>query len=174
MSAYTISAASAAPTIWVRKNEAGKIVTHEQTQDERMAHAVPPKGEYQLRVVSFAEPFEMPRAEQYGGGVQTMTRLELEIANGRGVGKRCTLLCGWSIGPRSNLGKVYRAVTGKPVENGGEYDLTAILGGEFTAYLQPSEAVDDTGKPRGTRCSWDTVAAVGAETTAGGDSDDWA
>lgn len=173
MSAYTISASQAAPTIWVRKDSKGAIVTHEQTQDERMAHGVPPKGEYQLRVISFAEPFEMPRSEQFGGGVQQMTRLELEVLNGKGKGKTCTLLCGWSIGPRSNLGKVYRAVTGKAVENGVDYDVTDILGGEFTAYLQPSDQLDDAGKPRGTRCSWDTVAAVGADAAATG-TDDWA
>lgn len=171
-SAYTLSAAQGAATVWVRKDAQGNVVTHEQTQDERMAHVVPPRGEYTLIVRSFAEPFEMARAEQFGGGMQTMTRLELEIADGRGKGKTCVLLCGWSIGPRSNLGKVYRAVTGKAVDNGGEYDVAEILGGRFVAYLQPSDALDDNGKPRGTRCSWDTVAPVGEAAATNGSGDD--
>lgn len=172
MSAYTITRTST-PTIWVRKDAKGNVVTHEQTQDERMAHIVPPRrGEFRLKVVSFAEPFEMPRAEQFGGGVQQMTRLELEIQNGPGKGKVCTLLCGWSIGPRSNLGKVYAAATGKAVEKAGEYDVIDLLGGEFSAYLMPSEKLDDDGNPRGTNCSWDTVAAV--SDGVAGESGDWA
>lgn len=153
--------------MWVRKDDKGELVTHEQTQDERMQHIVPPAGEYTLRIISFAEPFEMDG--EYGKS--TNTRLELVIVGGRGDGKVCTLLTTWIIGPKSNLGKVFRAVTGKPVDKGGEYDLTELIGGQFKALLYPSESVDDAGKPKGTKCTWDSVKPAGdAEAD---DTDTW-
>lgn len=171
-SKYAMTAKEAQPTIWVMRNDKGEIVEHEQTQDERTALQIPPKGEYRLRLKAFAEPFEMPRSPEFGGGMQTMTRLLLEVAAGPAQGKRTTLLCSWSIGPRSNLGKVFKATTGQVVENGVEYDPVDMLEGEFTAYLQPSKNLNEDGKPKGTDCSWDTVSAVG-ETAATGTDDAW-
>lgn len=164
---YTITGGAGAPTVWVRKNERGEIVTHEQTQEERMQHVVPPAGEYVLRVLSFAEPFQMVSQEY---GESTNTRLELQIVGGKGDGKICTLLTTWVIGPRSNLGKVYQAVTGRAVDSGGEFDMTDILGGQFRALLYPSDKVDEQGKPRGTRCTWNSVKAVSEGDAA---NDDW-
>ena len=162
---YTITGGTGAPTVWVRKNEKGEIFTHEQTQEERMQHIVPPAGEYVLKVISFAEPFEMDG--EYGRS--TNTRLELEIQGGRGNGKVLTLLTTWIIGPRSNLGKVFRAVTGNPVDRGGNFDLTDLIGGQFKALLYPSENLDGDGKPKGTKCTWDSVKPVGD----GDANDDW-
>jgi hypothetical protein len=162
VSEYKVGVSGGFTTTWVRKDKKGNIVEHEQTPDERDAHVVPKKGEYRLKVRGFAKPFEMNRAEQFGGGVQTMTRLELELMNGRDKGKVCTLLTGLSLSPRSNLGKVFTAITGEDLSRGGvEYDLADMLGGEFSAYLLPSDQTWDDGKPKGTRCSWDTVAAIG-------------
>lgn len=165
-SKYLIQGSAGAPTVWVRKNSDGEIYTHEQTQEERMQHIVPPAGEYRLRLISFAEPFEM-QSEMYGKSINT--RLELQIVGGRGDGKTLTLLTTWMIGPRSNLGKVYKAITGRPVDRGIEYDPTEMLGGEFRALLYPSENLDENNKPRGTKCTWDSVKPVGATS----DGDDW-
>lgn len=144
----------------MESDASGNIRTREQTQDERLAQVVPPKGEYRLRVAAFAEPFEMARAEQFGGGMQEMTRLLLEIVGGPGAGKQTTLLCSFAVSKRSNLGRIYGATVGLP-EAGDDWDPVAMLNKEFTAYLQPSKNVDENGKPRGTDCSWDTVASVG-------------
>lgn len=156
MSEYTI-ASSGISTVWVRKDAAGNLSKSEQTQEERMSHVIPPMGEYTVLIRGFAEPFEM----MFDDRPTKKTRLELVIQNdGPGKGKVCTILIGWSIGPRSYLGKVYRAVTGEAVTKGGEYDLTRILGGQFKATLLPSSNVDENGKPRGTNVSWDTFDAL--------------
>lgn len=156
MSEYTI-ASTGIQTVWVRKDPAGNLVKTEQTQEERFAHVVPPMAEYEVLVRGFAEPFEM----MFDNKPQRKTRLELVIQNeGPGKGKTCTILVGWSIGPKSYLGKVYRATTGENVTQGGEYDITKILGGRFRAMLMPSANVDENGKPRGTNVSWDTFDAL--------------
>jgi hypothetical protein len=132
----------------------------EETQDERMSHIVPPPGFYDLKVNGIATPFEMARSEVYGGGVQTMTRLLCEIQGGKGHGKEITLLLGWSLGARSNMTKVFKAVLGDR-NTVGEIDLADLLNGQFNAYLEPSEDKWDDGRPKGTRCTWATVKPVG-------------
>lgn len=165
VSQYARKTADIRPTVWVSLDSAGALQTREQTQDERLAQVIPPKGEYRLRVIAFAEPFEMPKAEQFGGGMQEMTRVLLEVVDGPGKGKQTTLLCSFAVSKRSNLGKIYGATVGLP-EAGDDWDPVAMLNKEFVAYLQPSKNVDDNGKPKGTDCSWDTVARVGGETEA--------
>lgn len=151
----------------------GSIEEHEQTQDERQALQIPPKGEYRLKVKGFGVPFEMPRSPEFGGGMQTMTRLLLEVVGGPGNGKRTTLLTSYSVSRRSNLGKIYGATVGMP-EPGQEWDPVLMLDQEFTAYLQPSKNLDENGKPKGTDCSWDTVAAVGEPAVTAAAADIWA
>lgn len=174
VSSYVIDSSSAQATVFVRRAADGSLEKEEQSQDQRAAQVVPPKGEYRLKVTGFAEPFEMPRAEQFGGGTQLMTRLELQIVGGRGDGKTTTVLCGWPtrIGPRSNLGKVYMATKNTGIPEGMKVDVADILGGEFEAYLRPSDKLDDFGKPRYTVIAWDTVAPVGGSGETQSDDDD--
>lgn len=163
VSQYAIEA-KGQTTTWVKKNANGELVTTEQTQDERAAQIVIPKrGEYRLRVAAFAEPFELARSEQYGGGMQKMTRLLLTLVGGPGDGKQTTLLAGWSIGSKSNLGKVFSATTGKAPAPSGMNDPVEMLNKEFIAFLAPSDALDDAGNPRYTVISWDTVAPAPRE-----------
>lgn len=169
-SQYARTVSEARPTVWVMSKN-GQIVTHEQTQDERNAIGIPPKGEYRLRVVAFAEPFEMPRSLEFGGGMQEMTRLLLEVVGGPANGKRTTLLCSYTVSKRSNLGRIYAATVGMP-GSGDEWDPTLMLDKEFVAYLQPSKNLDENGKPKGTDCSWDTVAPVDGLAATGTD-DTW-
>lgn len=91
-SQYARTVSDIRPTVWVQKTANGDIEEHEQTQEERQQLQIPPKGEYRLKVKAFAVPFDMPRSQDFGGGMQTMTRLLLEVATGQAAGKRLTLL----------------------------------------------------------------------------------
>lgn len=156
MSEYTITS-TAAPMVWIRKDAGGGLVKQEQSQDERLAQVIPPMGEYDVLVRGFSEPFDLP----YDGKPSIKTRLELVIQNeGPGKGKVCTILLGWNIGPKSYLGKVFRAITGEEVRSGGDYDVTRIIGGRFKAMLMPAPKTDENGKSVGTNVSWDTFDAL--------------
>lgn len=171
VSQYAIEAKGQA-TVWVSRNENGELATHEQTQDERALQVVVPRrGEYRLKLAAFCEPFEMERSEKFGGGKQMMSRLLLTIVGGPGDGKQTTLLAGWSIGARSNLGKIFSATTGKEPATNGVNDPVDMLNGEFVAFLAPSDALNEHGNPKYTTISWDTVAPVTA--AAGDDPDIW-
>lgn len=172
-SQYARTVSDIRPTVWVQRNEDGSIHEHEQTQDERQALQIPPKGEYRLKVKGFAVPFDMPRSQEFGGGMQTMTRLLLEVQGGPGNGKRTTLLTSYAVSKRSNLGRIYGATVGMPAP-GEDWDPVLMLEQEFTAYLQPSKNQDENGKPKGTDCSWDTVAAIGEAAASTGTDDTWA
>lgn len=164
---YTITGGGAT-TMWIERDANGQIGNpREQTQDERLGETVPPRGEYTLKVVAFAEPFEHT-SEKWG--VKTKTRLKLQIQGGPGDGRYFSTMVGWSIGPNSNLGRVYRAVTGKEVDRGGEYNVTEILNGTFSAYVTGSDELNEEGKPRYANVSWDTVSAVGGSAA---NTDDW-
>lgn len=172
-SQYARTVSDIRPTVWVYKDESGEIREREQTQEERQQQQIPPKGEYRLKVKAFAAPFEMTRHQDYGGGVQTMTRLLLEVVGGPGNGKRTNLLVSYAVSKKSNLGKVYGATVGMPAP-GEDWDPVLMLEKEFTAYLQPSKNLDENGKPKGTDCSWDTVAAIGEAAASTGTDDTWA
>lgn len=151
----------------------GSIQEREQTQEERQQLQVPPKGEYRLKIKGFAVPFEWQQKAEYGGGMREMTRLLLEVQGGPGNGKLLSLLCPFVVGKKSNLGKIYGATVGLPAP-GEDWDPVLMLEQEFTAYLQPSKNLDENSKPKGTDCSWDTVAAVGETAAATGTDDTWA
>lgn len=149
------------PMIWYRKDANGNVAKREQTQDERLTHVVPPMGEYTVLIRGVAEPFEMT----FDGKASKKTRLELVIQNdGPGKGKVCTILLGWSIGPKSYLGKIYQTVTGETVTQNAQYDVTRIIGHTFRAMLMPSASTDDNGRPKGTNVVWDTFDALNAKT----------
>ncbi len=173
VSQYARQAKDISPTIWVYKQDDGSIATREQTQEERLAIQIPPKGEYRLKLKAFAEPFERPKSAEFGGGMQEKTILLLEVQGGPGNGKQVTLWVTYVFSKGSNLGKIYKAVTGESITPGSVPDPIKMLEGEFTAYLQPSQNLDDNGKPKGTDCSMDTVAPVG-ESAAAATNSDWA
>lgn len=125
-------------------------------------YIVPPKGEYQFEVTGYALPFEMPKSADYGGGMQTMTRVEFTIVDGKGKGKMFTQLWGFTIGEKSNLGKFCRRMK-IPMPNPGEtWDLDNMIGYVGTGYVTPGDDVGTDGKPKYAKLSLDTVEGVSA------------
>jgi hypothetical protein len=160
---YSIEIKNVSPTIWVYRDTDGKIKEREQSKEEREEQIVPPRGEYTLKVKAFAKPFEMTKSEQYGGGVQMMTRLLLEVVDGGKAslkGQQTTALCSLAISKNSNLGRVYLATTGKSIDQGGTADPTLMLEQEFQVYLK-QDKLDDNGNRTRTAPAWETVAKVG-------------
>lgn len=136
-----------------------KLVKEEAVQN---LYIVPPKGEYQFEVTGYALPFEMPKAEEFGGGTQAMTRVEFTIADGKGKGKMFTQLWGFSIGPKSNLGRFCRLMKMDLTPANGSWDLDNMIGYTGSGYLTPSETLGDDGKPKYVKLSLDTVEGVSA------------
>jgi hypothetical protein len=140
-----------------------RLVGNKLVKEQRVEnlYIVPPKGEYQFQITGYAEPFEMPRAVEYGGGMQTMTRVELTITEGKGKGRMFDQLWGCTIGPKSNLGKFLRAMKVPVAANeNGEFDLDNIIGYIGSGYVTASDAVDNQGKPRYARLAIDTVEGI--------------
>jgi hypothetical protein len=157
MSEYTLTNATGTESVWVSRNERGEIV---KERIERNLYIVPPMGVYRLRVLRFAEPFDMPKAEQFGGGMQRMTRLELQIIGGKGNGKRVAPMMSLSLGKKAILGQIIRACEGRDLNPGEEYSLFNLTGKEFQATLRPSDSLDEAGKPKYCRIVDGTIAPV--------------
>lgn len=125
-------------------------------------YVVPPKGEYQFEVTGYALPFEMPKSEEYGGGTQTMTRVEFTIIDGKGAGKMFDQMWGFSNGPKSNLGRFLRAMKVDLTPIDGSWDLDRMIGYTGSGYVTPSDNLGDDGKPKYARLSLDTVEGIAA------------
>lgn len=138
-----------------------------QESAQRNLYVVPPKGEYEFQITGYALPFEMAKAEQYGGGTQTMTRIEFTITEGKGKGKMWTELFGFSIGEKANLGKLLRKLkVDLAADANGKWDLDRAIGYTGRGYVVPSDKLDDEGKPKYARLSLDTVEPVSAPAQA--------
>lgn len=134
-----------------------------QETSQRNLYTVPPKGEYEFKITGYALPFEMAKSEQYGGGTQTMTRIEFTITEGKGTGKMWTELFGFSIGEKANLGRLLRKLeVDLTPDDAGKWDLDRAIGYTGRGYGVPSDKLDEYGKPRYFRLSLDTVEAVSA------------
>ena len=132
-----------------------------QEESQRNLYTVPPKGEYEFMITGYALPFDIPKAEEYGGGTQTMTRLECTITEGKGTGKMFTLMLGFSLGQKSNLGRLLRGfgVDLTPVD--GKWDLDRAIGYTGKAFIIPSDTLDEFGKPKYAKLALDAgVEAV--------------
>jgi hypothetical protein len=138
-----------------------------QEESQRNLYVVPPKGEYVFAITGYALPFQMAIGEQYrkadGPTHQTMTRLELTIAEGKGAGKMFTVMLGFSLGPKSNLGRLLRQmnVDLSPDEN-NKWDLDRAIGYRGKGYVVPSDTLDDDKKPKYAKISIETVEPVSA------------
>jgi hypothetical protein len=153
-------------TVNETSSEMIRLVGNELVQEtsQRNLYTVPPKGEYEFMITGYALPFEMAKSEQYGGGMQTMTRLEFTIAEGKGAGKMWTELFGFSIGEKANLGRLLRKLkVDLSPDASGNWDLDRAVGYVGKGYGVPSDKLDeDTGKPKYFRLSLDTVEPVSA------------
>ena len=142
-----------------------RLVNDELVQEEgqRNLYIVPPKGEYVFTITGYALPFELAKAEQYGGGMQKMTRLEFTITEGKGAGRMWTEMFGFSIGPKSNLGNLLRRLNvDLTPDDSGTWDLDRAVGYRGKGYVVPSDKLDDAGKPKYARLSIATVEPLGA------------
>ena len=124
-------------------------------------YVVPPKGEYRFMITGYADPFEMPKSADYGGGTQVMTRIELTIIEGPGKGKMFDQMWGFTIGEKSNLGGFLRRMGVDLSLRDGTFDLDRIIGYTGSGYLTPSTTLGDDGKPRYTKLSIETVDGLG-------------
>jgi len=125
-------------------------------------YIVPPKGEYKFMITGYAEPFEMPKAQEYGGGTQMMTRVELTIIDGPGKGKMLDQMWGFSIGEKSNLGKFLRKMNVDLSLRNGTFDLDRIIGHTGSGYITPGTAIGDDGKPKYPALAIETVEGIAA------------
>jgi hypothetical protein len=155
-------------SFWLTKGRDGNV-TEEKV--ERNIYTVPPMGTYRLRLLRFAKPFELPKAEMYGGGTQTMTRLELMIVGGPGNGRLTCPMVSLSLGEKSKLGQIARAAIGRDLGAGEAFDLFSICHNldqandthDFMATLKPSDQVDEqTGKPKHCNIVDKTITKVAA------------
>lgn len=120
-----------------------------QEEAQRNLYVVPPKGEYTFQITGYALPFEMQKGEQFGGGTQTMTRLECTIVEGKGKGKMFTVMLGFSLGQKANLGRLLRDLgVDLTPDDKGTWDLDRAIGYVGKGYVIPSEALGDDGKPK--------------------------
>lgn len=140
------------------------------TTTERASYIVPAKGEYRLKVTGFSRPWEEEKKKEYQKEGQnpmtTKTHLELEIADGRGKGKRFL----WSFQTFSlasgdnpaNLARIYEAgvLNGGKIKRGSEVYFEEMFGKEFEAYVNVSDTVDEQGRPRYATLARETIAPV--------------
>jgi hypothetical protein len=149
----------------------GKLVVED---GQRNLYIVPPKGEYEWEITGYALPFEMKKSAQFikpgESEYATKTRLEITITSGKGAGKMFTEMFGFSIGPRSTLGKLLRAlnVSLEPDAVTRQWDLDRVIGYKGKSYVTHGQdatgavKLDDQGKPKYTSIVIDTVEALGA------------
>lgn len=140
-----------------------RLVGDELVQEDaqRNLYTIPPKGEYEFMITGYALPFEMAIEEQYRQpgrpDRQTMTRLEFTITEGKGKGKMFTVLLGFSLGPKSNLGRFLRQLdVDLSPDDRGQWDLDRAIGYRGKGYFIPSEKLDETGKPKYVKLALDT------------------
>jgi len=149
----------------------GKLVVED---GQRNLYIVPPKGEYEWEITGYALPFEMKKSAQFikpgESEYATKTRLEITIISGKGAGKMFTEMFGFSIGPRSTLGKLLRAlnVSLEPDAVTRQWDLDRVIGYKGKSYVTHGQdatgavKLDDQGKPKYASIVIDTVEALGA------------
>lgn len=169
---YRINASSGGPKEVIRL-VGGKAVKSEVTESETAAYQVPPSDKYRVKIVGFYEPFETPRRAEWitpesPATHETMTRLEFEIMEGKGKGRRFTSRIPYKIHPKSNLGMVWLAAVG-PITPSIEF--TDILDKEIVIYVDRTEKVDENGNRQSyANPTWKTARSVGDESD---DSEDW-
>lgn len=161
MSDYVIEVKDAQPNVMVRRDESGATIEVEVRREE---YTVPPEGTYDLEITGFAKPFEMT-SELYGESVKT--RVEFAIVAGKGNGHRFTDLYTWTVGPKSNLGKLIGKARGMEIPKGSVDVVELILPRppiRLTAYVSNSEDRDDQGRPKYARVVLDSVKPLGVKT----------
>jgi hypothetical protein len=131
-----------------------------------------PGLQYDLRITGVAETWKKPKRAEWikpGGPTEdTMTRLEFEILNGKGKGRRFTSQVNCVVGPKSNLGQVWMAAVG-PIPT--SIEIMDLLDKELTMYVERNEGVDNSGNKKVyANPTWSTAKPIGSAAAA---EDEW-
>ena len=136
-----LTVSSGAITPMFRRNDAGKIVEVMPEQDE---YQTPPKGtRARVELSGISDTFEM--TTQFSDTPVTKVRVEYTIRKGTtGVGKalegkRFTEIHTWTIGPKSNLGKLIGAIRGTVVAPGESINPDDYIGTTFVATISTTD-----------------------------------
>jgi hypothetical protein len=164
-----ISASSGGPMRMARL-EGNEPVWQELSQEELAAYIPPPSGVYHVKITGIGETWQEAKRPEWikpdGPTHDTMTRLEFEIQNGKGKGRKFSAQVNCVVGPKSNLGQVWLAAVG-PIPS--TIEMMDLLGKELMIYVESNEGVDGNGNKRKyANPTWSTAKPVGAAE----DSDD--
>lgn len=150
----------------------GEIEGVEITPEEQQAYQFRADGMYNLEITGVYEPWVQAKKAEWikpGGPTEdTLTRIEFEILDGKGKGKRFASRVAVSLGSRSNLIHLWKATVG-PV--GPNPDLTDLLGHKVAMFVVKNEQTNEsTGQVNiYANPTWSTAKALGS----GGSDDDW-
>lgn len=173
---YTQSGGNSIPEqVWRGEVDAGDNPIYEDV--DRDAVLVPPTGQYHLKLTGFSQPTQDAIKEEYqkegGPTTRTITSVELEIASGRGAGRRffwnyVSFSLGGGDKNPSHLLRVYKAgvLKGASPAKGTQLFFDDLIGAEFVAYVIASETKDDKGRPTYAKLSKDTIAVVSSSDDA--------
>jgi hypothetical protein len=151
----------------VRRAASGERV--EELADRRK-YKVPPTGQYRLAITGYYKPFAWT-SKEYGDS--TKTRIEFRIESDYGRGNYLNDMYTWSVGPKSNLGKLIRKARGVEIPEGDVNLFELILPREpivFDCYVTNSDEKDEHGAPKYARVTLDTVTPAAALAGAGADA----
>lgn len=146
---------------------------------DRESIVVPPTGQYHLKLTGFSEPKEDQIKEEFrkegGPSTRTITSVELEIASGKGAGRRffwnyVSFSLGGGTNP-SHLLRVYIAgvTKGDKPAKGKQLIFDDLIGAEFNAYVIASDTKDDKGRPTFAKVEAKTISTVANADDAGYD-----
>lgn len=171
VASFQINASAGGPMRMARLVD-GVPTWEEVTSEELASYVAPPSDKYHVRITGFAETWQKPKRAEWvkeGGPTHdTMTRLEFEVLEGRGKGRKFTSQVNCVVGPKSNLGQVWLAAVG-PIP--ATVEVMDLLGKELVIYVERNEGVDASGNKRTyANPTWSTAKPVGAEEDA---ADDW-
>jgi hypothetical protein len=152
--------------------ENGEAIWQEVTQDELEAYVAPPAGTYHLKITGLGEPWERPKNPNFikegGPTTEVVIRVEFEVQEGKGKGRRFTALPTLSINEMSNLGQIWLAAIG-PIPPKAE--VTDLLEKEFRMMVDRNESFDSNGNKRiYAKPIWKTAKPMSAEPDA---DDEW-
>jgi hypothetical protein len=128
-----------------RLTEDGEVESVEITPEEQQQYTFKADGMYNLLITGVYDPWTQPKKAEWikpGGPTEdTLTRIEFEIVDGKGAGKRFASRVTVSLGSRSNLIHLWKSTVG-PV--GTNPDLTDLLGHKVTMFVSKNDVVNES------------------------------
>lgn len=164
--------ASAGGPMRIARLVKGSPVWQDVDQEEMAAYTPPPSDKYRLKITGIGETWKQPKRAEWikeGGPTEdTMTRLEFEILEGKGKGRRFSSRVNCVIGPKSNLGQVWLAAIG-PIPP--TIEIMELLDKELVMYVERNEGIDRNGnKAVYANPTWSTAKPVNGADNA---DDEW-